>query len=160
MADQAAKAASMRPPEYIPVFYRDWYPLLLAKINNQWNQRWSDKRQKLYTIKERAGPWQITPWINRRQEVVINRLRCGHTKFTHEYLMENDVRDAPPICVFCNNAILIERYLFVASQVLKAIRQRVLTRYVGMNDSVDVATIFGGNIDVASVFKFLDITYR
>ena len=37
MVDQAARVASLRPPEYIPVFYRDCYPLLLAKVNNLWN---------------------------------------------------------------------------------------------------------------------------
>ena len=62
------------------------------------------------------------------------------------------MRDVPPVCVFCNNAILTARHVFVECQALRAIRQRVLTGYVGMN--YNVATILGKNIDVASVFTF------
>ena len=152
MADQAAKLASTRPHEYIPVFYKDWHPILTSKVNEWWNQRWREKRQKLYFVKESAGQWRIPGRINRAQEVIINRLRCGHTRLTHGYLMDNEVHDVPSICSFCNNAILTVRHIFVDCEPLRGLRERFFGEV-----NVSIAAILGDNIDVDSVFKFLKI---
>ena len=67
-------------------------------------------------------------------------------------LLQNNVHDVPPSCVLCNNAI---RHVFIECQALRAIRQRVLTRHAGYS----VPTILSENIEVASVFKFLQILH-
>ena len=43
--------------------------------------------------------------LSRRDEVVLNRLRSGHTYLTQRYLMNGEVQ-ALPKWHFCNNAIL------------------------------------------------------
>ena len=49
------------------------------------------------------GHWNL---LNRRDEVVINRLRSGHTWITREYLINDIVQAGPQPCPFCNNAVL------------------------------------------------------
>ena len=57
-----------------------------------------------------------------RQEVIINRLRCGHTSLTHSYLINSDVREAAPGCPVCHNATLTVRHLLLECRELQLIR--------------------------------------
>ena len=56
MADQAAKVTCASivqgPPEYVQVYYRDWYPVLLAKTMSLWNENLDEKTQKLYCFND------------------------------------------------------------------------------------------------------------
>ncbi len=42
------------------------------------------------------------------QEVVMARIRLGHTRLTHEYLMKNE---DPPICIGCDCRLTIKHIL-------------------------------------------------
>ena len=42
--------------------------------------------------------------LTRKEESVIHRIRIGHTRLTHAYLMEQPGPiKIPPLCHFCNN---------------------------------------------------------
>ncbi|XP_075234116.1 uncharacterized protein LOC142331949 [Lycorma delicatula] len=45
---------------------------------------------------------------SRREEVVLCRLRLGHTRITHEYLMSGE---APPLCTRCNCRMTVHHIL-------------------------------------------------
>ena len=49
--------------------------------------------------------------LSRREEVVIHRLRIGHTRLTHSYLMEGKTN--PPVCPYCNNAELTVKHIMI-----------------------------------------------
>ena len=44
--------------------------------------------------------------LHRKDEVVIHRLRIGHTRLTHKYLMEDPFKQEPP-CNFCKSGTLL-----------------------------------------------------
>lgn len=44
--------------------------------------------QKLGEIKSHVRPWKTAHLLNKRDEVIITRLRLGHTRLTHEHLFE------------------------------------------------------------------------
>ena len=62
MADQRAVAAATRPEEYITTYYKDWYPIIRARIADYWNRQWKEKKQ----VKDKVGPWRKIRKITRK----------------------------------------------------------------------------------------------
>ena len=60
-------------------------------------QRWETCKDKLREIIPVPGIWIDMERFACR-EVVMNKLRMGHTLLTHEYLMDDDVPDVAPHC--------------------------------------------------------------
>ena len=57
----------------------------------------------MFAIQPEVGYFD-TQGLNRKEETVIHRLRIGHTRLTHSFLMEQRGRvKIPPICKFCND---------------------------------------------------------
>ena len=44
----------------------------------------------------------------RREEVVLTRLRIGHTRLTHSYVLE---REDQPLCISCNEPSTVKHFL-------------------------------------------------
>ena len=63
--------------------------------------------------------WIYKERCTRRDEVVINRVRMGHTLFTHEYLMKDDLPDVALHCELCNSAILTIKHIMVECEQLR-----------------------------------------
>ena len=57
----------------------------------------------------------------RREEVVIHRIRIGHTRLTHGFLMENK---PIPNCPFCDNIPISIRHILLECDDLTNIRTR------------------------------------
>ena len=78
-ADRSAVAAAKGIEQYIPVYYRDWFLTIARSIEVERNSEWEGKKQKMYEIKKNVGPWRDMKKLTRREEVVLHRLRRGHT---------------------------------------------------------------------------------
>ena len=77
----------------------DIRPRIKTSIRQQWRDEWRGAAgNKLRTIRPTLGPWPSSEDSNRRFSVWITRLRLGHTRLTHRYLME---REDPPTCDEC-----------------------------------------------------------
>ena len=74
----------------------DFYSQLKQGFFNCWQECWSDDRRgaKLRSIKPLLGKWSSSCRKSRHQEVVLARLRIGHTNVTHSYLMAKE----DPLC--------------------------------------------------------------
>ena len=60
---------------------------------------------------------------NRKDEVIINRLRIGHTRLTHSFRMEN--RPHPPLCDQCEgDHELTVKHILIEYNFPKIIRRR------------------------------------
>ena len=102
LADEAAKAATSRHPEFISCPHTDWFPEINTKIRGNWTERWQNLNSKLKAITEKPTNWNKLK-ITRKEEVVLSRLRIGHTNLTHSHLMDDNTRLLPPTCPSCNN---------------------------------------------------------
>ena len=81
LADQAAKNSAGRPQEFIPIPYRDLIPNIKRRIYELWEESWREERRHFYLLKPKTGYWsEDTRKRTRRDEVVINRFRLGHTR--------------------------------------------------------------------------------
>ena len=152
-ADEAAVTAARRSEEYITVYYKDWYPVIRRAVLEKWNGEWQTTDQKLKEIKQRVGPWRPRERRSRREEVVVNRLRAGHCLLTHGYLMENNGPQIPPICGFCNDAILTVKHLLIECPNLNQERRRI--DVCRRNNTVTMAMLLGDSGPVRDVLKML-----
>ena len=70
--------------------YNDFRPLIMQNV---WQQSWSDpanQNNKLFTIKPGLGEWPPGLRTNRREEIILARLRIGHSYITHSYLLKGE----------------------------------------------------------------------
>ncbi|XP_008483690.1 uncharacterized protein LOC103520381 [Diaphorina citri] len=80
----------------------------LTKV--KWQSWWDNVPfpNKIKNIKLSVHPWPSSNRTNRLEEKILCRLRIGHTRLTHKYLME---RSDPPICDTCMALITVEHLL-------------------------------------------------
>jgi hypothetical protein len=56
-------------------------------IGEKWSLKWRRKQTKLSEIKRTTERWKNTANLNRKEEVLLTRLRIGNTRFAHVYLI-------------------------------------------------------------------------
>ena len=126
-ADIEAKYATTKRSEAILIEYTDWYIGIKERIKKKWNDVWRQK-QKRFQIKPTMGKWERPKRLKRRDEVIINRLRTGHTKLTHGHIMEGFTGNIPQ-CSFCTNNQLTIKHIFEECQSLTAKRRQCSAKY-------------------------------
>jgi RNase H len=109
-ADECAKAACLKNPvdcqlEVTP----DLKALFKHKLREQFQNAWlTIDRNKLREIKDYVTPWLSSRRTSRREEVVLTRLRIGHTYLTQGYLLRGE---DPPVCEECETILTIKHVL-------------------------------------------------
>ena len=81
LADAAARrAASVPCTRRLPLPARDFYPAASRLVHSLWQNLWDTRpSNKLRNIKPVLEPWLSSSRSSRRQEVILSRLRIGHT---------------------------------------------------------------------------------
>ena len=88
----------------------------------------------------------------RRQEVMICRLRIGHTRVTHSYLMNREVE---PFCDDCLVPLTV-KHLLAECPSLRELRNRFLLKYREEDGSFNLTRILGADLENSrDVFNFL-----
>ena len=129
-ADIKAKFASETPSSLLPLPYTDYFPTLKEIFKDKWTTQWRASGQKLLKVKDSVDKWARQTGFNRRDEVVLNRLRAGHTALTHGYLMSGV--PTPPVCCLCRDAVISVEHVFLECPELSDIRNH----YLGTNPNL------------------------
>ena len=109
-------------PSQVP--YTDLKPHINSFIANKWQERWSScPDNKLFKIKPTLGVWPPGFRNSRKEEVVLSRLRIGHTYFTHSYILR---QEDPPECTACQEIYSV-RHVLIDCINLDLIRPRFYT---------------------------------
>jgi ribosomal protein L32 len=87
--------------------YADAKKLINEYSKNKWQKLWNSQNTKLNEIKRDIYRW-TNPKLNRKEETVLNRLRIGHTRITHDFLM---AREDAPICQTCGTALTVKHII-------------------------------------------------
>ena len=141
-ADAAAKLAINMDEEHMyEVGVREYLPLLHTACYTQFNEMWTayDRPTNLRDIKRAVGHWGSSARVIRQEEVVLCRLRLGHTRLTHSYLLDQDLR---PECADCDCSLTVCHVLLECP--IYARPRRVLAalcRQFGM--AMDLASLLG-----------------
>ena len=110
LADRYAKAAvSDSSAKTNKCYYKDIKSYFHKLLYEKWNKEWDlIQENKLRSIKPNIYPWNTACQKSRRDEVVLCRLRIGHTRLTHGYLM---AKQDPPQCNLCHTKVTIKHLL-------------------------------------------------
>ena len=146
-ADQRAKAAAVQPWEArFPLPHSDMKPIIRECLRKRWRDQWrTTTNNKLRGIKTELGCWETSTHPNRKIEVVLARLRIGHTRLTHGWLMAGDARS---LCEDCGEPLTVAHVL-VDCAALAAKRARHL------RPPYTLESVLGEGCDVAGLVCFL-----
>ena len=147
-ADLLAKSACSLPvPEApIPVYYKDLKNLITISVKNLWNEKWkTDEITKLHQVRKDIFEKTQILLENRKDQVVLTRLRIGHTHLTHSHLIN---KVDPENCDTCEVTLSIKHILMDCPKYLtRRNHHKIGTNYRRMlNDPVTFD----------KVLKFLD----
>lgn len=109
-ADIAAKNASVDPASRIlqKIPYTDMKHTIHDYTRNLWRERWREvQNKKLYEINPNLNPIQYSG-LSRKHQVILTRLRIGHTKITHQHLIQ---RDEAEVCDTCHTTLNVKHIL-------------------------------------------------
>ncbi|KAL4113512.1 hypothetical protein QTP88_017124 [Uroleucon formosanum] len=85
-----------------------------------WDSNWRQVTDnKSREIKHSVELWPKLNYSNRKEEVIMNRLRIGHTRVTHGYLME---KTDPSICHSCNSLTTVKHIIIdcqISTEIIK-----------------------------------------
>ena len=119
-ADTAAKAAFGLPATNMKQPACDLIPRISRFCLQEWLDIWnSAATNKLHAIYPIAGTSCQNNFTSRREAVIINRLKIGHTRLTHSYLLSGEEQ---PICTSCD-ALLTVKHILLDCPDLQDIRQ-------------------------------------
>ena len=118
LADRAAKSALSNDPSPLLLPCSDFYPNIDNFIREAWQQEWNTEvDNKLHSVQAFVGKTQPKLTLV-RDDMVIRRVRIGHTRFTHKHHME---KTPPPMCQTCQQRITV-RHIFIECKDLKPTR--------------------------------------
>ena len=145
-ADQKAKAAAESPWDAnFPLPHTDMKPSIREALRTKWRQIWRQTTaNKLREIHEDLGGW-MTTHSNRQIEVVLTRLKIGHTRLTHGHLMAND---PPPVCEECQEPLSVA-HVVEKCAAFSAARARHLA------PPCTLKSVLGDPCKVPALIKFL-----
>ena len=143
LADKTARSAITDPDSKAikkSVTY-DFGTFIKRKVLSTWQNEWSNSGSKLLEIKPSINPWQYWP-SSRKSQVILCRLRIGHTKTTHEYLIS---KSETPKCNICQQTISV-KHILIDCPVYNIQRQRSCLRntlYAILNKHLNVNNLIG-----------------
>ena len=117
--DKAAKQATLFPhitdKTYLPVSdYKNHYR---SHILQNWHLAWKNQSgNHLLRIKKTPSPWKSSLRPSRKEEVTLTRLRIGHTRITHSYLL-NPYTQSPSPCPHCSEVNLTVDHFFTCTHL-------------------------------------------
>ena len=108
-ADRSARDAISNPNSILVTtsLHTDLKHYMKKLIQNQWQSEWEQKKTKLNEIKFSVKPWLSVP-NGRRNQVILTRLRIGHTRLTHDYLIKGTEE---PKCEICQKKVTVKHFL-------------------------------------------------
>ncbi|KAL1447076.1 hypothetical protein WDU94_015622 [Cyamophila willieti] len=116
----------------------DFKPFISNILKKNWQTQWDSvsNTNKLKSIKPVIGKWSSSSQDKRHEEVVLTRLRIGHTRVTHSFLF---TKTDPPSCQ-CGLPVTVRHIL--NCPIYAQIRSSLPCPPSLLNDSEGVKSLF------------------
>ena len=109
MVDKQAHTSLSLEPTSFKIPFSNFKPSINKYILEEWQTSWNNSiGNKLLDIKPIIGENQSVVRNIRKEEVVWARLRLGHTRVTHSYLL---LGEEQPQCVGCDVPFTVRHFL-------------------------------------------------
>lgn len=157
LADRAASACVDRTVDHNSIPATDYRVPLKRQIKYAWQREWDSQLQnKLHMIKPILSEWRSARHRERFYEIVLCRLRIGHTHLTHSYLLR---RESEPTCDFCSEPLSILHILIVCPH-FEENRRTCFSIFYREHVPFHLALLLGDEplVPVSQVFNFLEET--
>ena len=159
-ADKAAKeAVKLVHPSLLNIPFSDFKESIHFYIRNKWQDRWSNLQSnlKLKAIRPSIAKWRSSCHSDRRSEIILARLRIGHTHATHSYLMSSEEGRRAPYCNTCHcdmtvKHILINCNVFNGERRASSLHGRTMSEM--LNDDCNVDKLMGFLKSIGFYYKF------
>ena len=109
-------------------------------LKNKWN---NETNNKYHEIQPTLSTSSMSTSSNRSWQCKVNRLRLGHTKLTHGFLMERSER---PLCGDCDTPLTV-RHIIVECPVYEDERRRCFgQRPTSLREALTIHSVYQGNL--------------
>ena len=113
MVDRQAKTSLSLEPNSFKLPFSNFKPSINKYVLDQWQTLWNNSiGNKLLEIKPTIGEHQSVAQNIRKEEVVLARLRLGHTRVTHSYLLQGE--EQPCVLVAMHHSLYVTSFWRVA----------------------------------------------
>ncbi len=120
--------------------------IAIHQLNSDNWQQVQPSNNKLRSIKAELCDWKTSNRVSRREEVVLTRLRIGHTNFTHLSLITEGIYSS---CELCGTPLTI-KHIIISCPKYKKFRPSSIT------EQTDLSEILGDDEEkLRSLFSFL-----
>ena len=112
MVDKQAKTSLSLKPTSFKIPFSNFKPSINKYILEEWQTSWNNSiGNKLLDIKPTTciGEYQSVVRNIRKEEVILARLRLGHTKVIHSYLLQGEEQ---PQCTGCDAPFTVRHFLW------------------------------------------------
>jgi ribonuclease HI len=152
-ADMKAKAAISKQTSVPYILKSDLNSTIIAAIRNKWKEEWQSINNKLSSVKPIVHNWKSSFRRTRKEEVILARVRTGHTRLTHQHLFS---RNDPPVCSTCNKNITI-KHIFEDCNNLNNLRKKYFSHLTSNGLPLTIKFMLGEHEHFKSdpVFQFL-----
>ena len=142
-ADYWAKRAHNKPVmTHINVSYREFLPRIRECAAERFANLWQEYRDTfLKEVKPVAGLWSSSVRSTRREEIVLARLRLGHTILTHSHIIDHL---PPPQCATCQSPQTVPHVLLDCRKYRRQ-RQQLQRQCRTLNVPMTVANVLGND---------------
>ena len=115
---------------------------LKVKFREYLQRKWNDTHAgHMYRIKPRLQAWSTCNQQNRKREVILARLRCGHTRLTHGHLLD---RSQPPIRQACDIRLSVE-HILIGCSALRHERRHIINHLTLNQQQNRLETLLGND---------------
>ena len=134
--------------------HQDLYPGIRGVINDIWQERWNSVgTNKMREITNVLVKWKYRN-MPRCWEKALCRLRIGHTRLTHGYLMSDGAVE--PYCDDCLVPLTV-RHLLIECPSLEDLQKRFFSGEGGEGASYTLSSVLGEDVvyNHSGVFKYI-----
>lgn len=120
-ADVCAAQAGNGTIETVQIPHSDCMKFIQSKLRETWQSSW-DKEidNKLHLVKPTIEEWESSRHEERLKEVILCRLRIGHTHLTHNFLL---MKQDKPRCEDCDQELRVNHILLSCTK-FEALRKK------------------------------------
>lgn len=154
-ADMCAANAKHKAVSKIKLPLKDGLRAICRTLNNNWQCQWNmNNNNKLHIIKPVLGEWKTCYHQERFTEVILARLRIGHTHLTHNYLL---TKEAQPLCDKCQEPLTVLHILITCPNIERQ-RQKHFHDLYNLQIPLHPTLILGDDplVPLTNVVNFLD----
>ena len=145
--DSADKLALDLTPDKSRIPYTGLKPTINKFLHTKWQQQWNNNiHNKLFKVQPTLGERRPALRKSRREQVVISRLRIGHTRLTHSFILKQEPQ---PQCSTCQTTCTV-KHILIECGAFAVIRKR----FSKVNTLIDLFE----NVKIDDVFSFLKET--